>query len=183
MSVLKVNEIQHTNGTTALTLDTNGNIIESNNELSWWHKTAASETISSTTLLDDWTEISDGNGFKRIGGAFTVSSGIWTFPRTGVYRIEAQFAFSGTDATRYASGFISFSNNSGSSYDNLVFYRDLNDSGSNTVYSHITTTRYVNITNTGTHKVKFQFEAASAVALRGSMSETAVVFQRIAPPQ
>ena len=183
MSVLKVNEIQHTNGTTALTLDTNGNIVENNFELSYWHKTDDVETISSVTAIDDWTEVSDSHGFKRIGGAFTVSSGVFTFPRTGVYKVNAQFAFNQSDPTRYVGGFISFTNNNGTSYENYAVYRDLNDSSSAEVYSSVAAVRFLNITNTSTHKVKLQFESAVAVDLRGGFSSTNVVFQRIAAAQ
>ena len=183
MSVLKVNEIQHTNGTTALTLDTNGNIVENNFELSWWHKTDNTETFSSVTTIDDWTEVSDGHGFKRIGGAFTESSGVFTFPRTGVYKVDGTWAYNKEDPSRYVGAYIQFTNNNGTSYENLTLYDDLNDSGSDGVYSNLKMTRYVNITNTGTHKVRFQFESAAAVDLRGGYSNTGVVFQRIAPAQ
>ena len=156
---------------------------DSNLCLSYWHKSTNSETISTLTVIDDWTEVSDGNGFKRIGGAFTESSGVFTFPRTGVYKLDAQFAFNKADATRYAGGYISFTSNSGGSYDNYSVFQDLNDDSSNTVYSSIKVIRYLNITDTSTHKVKFQFESATAVDLRGAFADTNVVFQRIASAQ
>ena len=178
-----VDTIKADNGTTAMTIDSSGDVTESNFCLSYWHKSTNSETISSVTLIDDWTEVSDGHGFKRIGGAFTVSSGVFTFPQTGVYRIDAQFAFNKADASRYAGGYISFTNNDGSSFDNYAVYQDLNDDSSNTVYTSIKVIRYLNITNTSTHKVKLQFESATAVDLRGAMADTNVVFQRLAPPR
>ena len=178
-----VDTIKADNGTTAMTIDSSGDVTESNFCLSYWHKSTNSETISTLTVIDDWTEVSDGNGFKRIGGAFTESSGVFTFPRTGVYKLDAQFAFNKADATRYAGGYISFTSNSGGSYDNYSVFQDLNDDSSNTVYSSIKVIRYLNITDTSTHKVKFQFESATAVDLRGAMADTNVVFQRLAPPQ
>ena len=180
---LQVDNIKHSGGTTGLTINSDGDVTESNFCLSWWHKTTNSETIQSATLIDDWTEVSDGHGFKRIGGAFTVSSGVFTFPQTGVYKLDAQFAFNKGDASRYVGGYISFSNNNGSSFDNYAVYQDLNDAGSNDAYASLKVIRYLNITNTSTHKVKLQFESSTAVDLRGAMADTNVVFQRLAPPQ
>ena len=183
-SIIGVDTIQNsTSGTTGMTIDTNGDVTESNLCLSWFYKEGNTETISTLTLIDDWVEVSDAHGFKRIGGAFTESSGVFTFPRTGVYKITAQFAFNKGDPTRYAGGYISFTSNNGGSYDNYAVYQDLNDDSSNTVYSSLSFTRYLNITNTSTHKVKLQFESSTAVDLRGAMADTNVVFQRLAPPQ
>ena len=180
---LQVDNIKHSGGTTGLTINSDGDVTESNLCLSYWHKTTNSETISSKTLLDDWTEISDAHGFKRIGGAFTVSSGVFTFPKTGVYKINLNCAFNKPDPSTYVGCFINFSSNSGSSFDSFYAYQDLNDSSSTTVYASVKNIRYVNITNTSTHKVEFRFESATAVDIRGSFADTHAFFQRIAPPQ
>ena len=179
MSTLKVNEIQHTNGTTALTLDTSGNIVESNLALSWWYKTNDTETVGvSDVVIDDWTEASDSWGFKRIGGAFTVSSGVFTFPSTGVWKVDTQFFFNSTDPSTYIAGAITFDSNV------MTRYTFIEDNSSSTVYSTVSATRYCNVTNTGTKTISFKTSSASNIQVRGGFSGgTAVVFQRIAPPQ
>jgi len=179
MSTLKVNEIQHTNGTTALTLDTSGNIVESNLALSFWIKTNDTETVgTSVTTIDDWTEVNGSYGFNRIGGAFTVSSGVFTFPSTGVWKATAHWFFNSQDASRYIGGKLNFNG------DNMTQYTHIMDSGSDGVYAHLSTERYCNVTNTGSQTLYLQVESGVNIQVRGGFSGgTSVAFQRIAPPQ
>jgi len=179
MSTLKVNEIKHTNGTTAITLDTSGNIVESNLALSFWIKTNDSEGVTSGGLtIDDWTEVNGSYGFNRIGGAFTVSSGVFTFPSTGVWKATAHFFFNSNDPSRYVGGKVNFNG------DNMTQYTHIMDSGSDGVYAHLSTERYCNVTNTSSQKLYLTTESAASINIRGGFTGgTSIAFQRIAPPQ
>ena len=184
MSTLKVQEIQHTGGTTGLTIDSSGDVTESNFAISWWVKTDDTETVGSGGLtIDDLTEINGSYGFKRVGGAFTVSSGAFTFPSTGLWQVTAQWFFNSQDASRYVSGSISFASTSMTRYTHIM------DSGSDGVYSHLSATRYCNVTNTGSQTVTLSSASAVNAQIRGlgdgsnGTGITDVVFKRIAPPQ
>jgi len=183
-SVIKVNNIQNTQSVDAITIDTSGNVTESNFALSWWVKTDNTETVGSGGLtIDDWTEINDSYGFKRIGGAFTVSSGAFTFPSTGLWKVSTQLFFNSQDASRYVSGSITWASSSMTRYTHIM------DSGSDGVYTHLSVTRYCNVTNTGSQTLVLSAASAVNAQIRGvgdgsnGTGITDIVFQRIAPPQ
>ena len=93
-SVLKVNEIQHTNGTSALTIDSSGVTtmtnrpafaarLNSNAALdgtSGWGDTGGSSSLSSGTW--DWVITSGG---YNVGGHWSSSTNAFTVPVAGVY--------------------------------------------------------------------------------------------------
>ena len=180
---LQVDNIKHSGGTTGLTIDSSGNVTESNFAMSWWVKTDNTEVVGSGGLtIDDWTEINDSYGFKRVGGAFTVSSGAFTFPSTGLWKVSTQLFFNSNDPSRYVSASIAWASTSMTRYTHIM------DSSNDQVYASLSATRYCNVTNTNQTLV---LSAASAVNvnIRGvgdgsnGVGITDIVFQRIAPPQ
>ena len=85
MSNLLVQNIKHTNGTTAMTIDSSGNVTESNYEIDMYRLTT--DVTSNTTAITNWERVDDAS-FSKIGTGITESSGTWTFPRTGLYRVD-----------------------------------------------------------------------------------------------
>jgi hypothetical protein len=86
MSILNVNSlrtttIQHTNGTTAQTIDSSGRVFRPNQP--------AVRATSSTLSGDRWISYS---AEYNIGSNFDVSTGIFTCPLTGVYIISALYS-------------------------------------------------------------------------------------------
>jgi len=105
-------------------------------------------------------ERSDDATFAKIGTGMTESSGIFTFPATGLYWV--QFRFTGTNSSDDAANFfIDVSNNSGSSYDAVA--RGLQGEGNATnSYNTGICSSFINVTNASTFRVKFSLSSTSA---------------------
>jgi hypothetical protein len=98
-------------------------------------------------------ERNDTAGYGSIGSAMTVSSGIFTFPSTGIWRVEAVFAFyanASTDGNMY--GYIQSTQNNSSYIDQVEIhmFAAANDNG-------VSVPGYFmfDVTDTSTHKVRF----------------------------
>ena len=85
-SILGIDTIQNTVGTTAATVDTNGALTLAKNisqtDLQWWsgfHDTATTYSPQYATV-SNWT--------KHQGNGITEADGVWTIPVAGVYIFE-----------------------------------------------------------------------------------------------
>ena len=150
----------------------------------------ASGVLAGVTMVDQWriTSSATGNqapiqnnlervdtaGYGVLGNGMSVSSGIWTFPATGIYRIDFQL-----------HGSI---NSSNIAYLTHVIYTTTNNSSYSTA-SHASpsaagisaTIQYINgycsyifdVVDTSTHKVKFHIDMSNTAATTtGSSSIT-----------
>jgi hypothetical protein len=133
---------------------------------------------TSTTDITANLERVDTNGFGSIGTGMTESSGIFTFPSTGMYLIKANFT--GEDATNtpfYILGNIATTTNNSSYTTNSRSHTTVATTGDAFGFSVDT---MFNVTDTTTHKVKFQYEAASTTAIfYGNTSNNYTYFQFI----
>ena len=121
-------------------------------------RTSAHQTIpsSSTTVVSSWTQVA------YLGSAMTVSSGIWTFPTTGVYLINYNYYAYKTSNMDYITTFLQTTTNN-SSYGTVTSGDIQFDANYQTVgYSMI-----FDVTDTSTHKVRFAHYAPSDFSLRG----------------
>ncbi len=116
-----------------------------------WRQTAnlAGNAVPITANL----ERNDTAGYGSIGSAMTVSSGIFTFPSTGIWRVEAVFAFysaASTDGNMY--GYIQSTQNNSSYIDQveLHMFAAANDHGTD-----VSGYFMFDVTDTSTHKVRF----------------------------
>ena len=116
-----------------------------------WRQTAnlAGNAIPITANL----ERNDTTGYGSLGSAMSVSSGVFTFPTTGIYRVEAVFAFytnGNTDGNMY--GHIESTTDNSSFTDQVLIQRfgAADDDGAS-VSGHF----IFDVTDTSTHKVRF----------------------------
>jgi len=105
-------------------------------------------------------ERSDDATFAKIGTGMTESSGIFTFPATGLYWV--QFRFTGSNSSDDATNFFIYSSSdSGSSYDAVA--RGLQGEGNATnSYNTGICSTFINVTNASTFRVKFSISSTSA---------------------
>ena len=104
-------------------------------------------------------ERSDTYGSGYVGTGMTQSSGVFTFPSTGVYLVTAQAYInaSGGPAT-YTGLRIKTTTNGGSTYNNLgLGYGAAASTGH---YQNVFISIMFDVTNTSTHKVLFNFSAS-----------------------
>ena len=158
-----------------ITLGSNASGFTGVKILDFWRLSANQDTVASplTSNLERVTTTDIGN----IGSAMTVSSGIFTFPMTGIYLIKwsAEFALNNT-----------------SHQINLLIRKVVSGSDSILVRKYTTITRanssltrqgvYLettyDVSDTSTHKIRFDYdESATATAqLQGNTSTNPTVF-------
>ena len=150
MSTLEVNTITPQSGTT-LTLGGSGDTIQVASgvtasgfggitEADQWRLTA---NLSGTGDITANLERVDTGGFGYLGTGMTQSSGIFTFPSTGIYLIEATF-----NSNSNSNNYIATTTDNSSYTDSALIVCK-----SDTMHSN---SFIFDVTNTSTHKVKFR---------------------------
>ena len=179
-SILKVDTIQNNGGTTGLTIDNNG-IVNMSNTIMYDTYRLTSDFTSNGTMTA-W-EKPDDPLCVTVGDSMSVSSGIFTFPRTGVYRVAFYAMIDSAAADSLTAVELQGTVNN-SSYDLIVYVRE---GGSADVdYGTLYGEAVINISDVSNRKVKL---VASSVGT-GSIinghtdeSQTYISFQYLAPAQ
>ena len=129
----------------------------------WYVNSAINVGSGTNTITANW-ERGTAAAFGNIGSAMTQSSGLFAFPSTGIYYCSINGSFyRGSSYRRYIGFTIQTTSDNGSSYFTATSNYDSisGDTTSNT-YAHITSTFIFDVTNTSTHKMRFQTEAADS---------------------
>jgi hypothetical protein len=142
-----------------------------------WRVTA--DQTGDQTPLSGVFEQPDTDGQGYIGSIMSESSGIWTFPTTGVWLVRFTAMFENTTRNDRLINVIILTTTNGSSYDNASFsYTGIEQSTYATGVSSI----LFDVTNTSTHKVKFHTENVdSATRTLGNtgVNQTHITFVRL----
>ena len=132
-------------------------------------------------MTQNWERPDTYGGGGYIGTGMSESSGIWTFPSTGVYHIELNVRVSSNADARYIRGIINTTTDN-SSYGGAAEGRSSINPESSYWYGNIRTTFVFDVTNVSTHKVKFSAGGiVNDVSIGGdtNVSETYVTFIRL----
>ena len=204
MSKIQTNTIQHTaNGAAVFTLPTSdgsaNQVLKTNGSgtLSFvaqpdlstagitmvdsWVLTTSFNASSAADITSNWAKHSAASSaFGNLGTGMTESSGIFTFPSTGIYMVQHTVGGRCHGSARPYMGIRQFfSVDSGSSYN-----RSHSGYGSgHTDGDHFSFTGTViyDVTNTSTLKIKFNTEASASTTYFGNATNknTGVVFIRL----
>ena len=141
-----------------------------------WRITADTSTEGDITA--NW-ERSDAPSFGKIGSGVSQSSGIFSFPATGLYLVEFRAAFKCGSGTEYATTIL-YATINNSSYANVdaTHLRIYDNEFENTAR----TQGFINCTNTSNVKVKFNWAGSSTnLVLQGDSDShvTGVSFIRL----
>jgi len=144
----------------------------------------------SASVSGDLTPISsniervDNATFSKIGTGMSVSSGVFSFPSTGLYFIQfnGMFFFNGAADSNVNALITGTANDS--SYDDLASAECGGDQGDNKK-KEATTQTYFNCTNVSTHKVRFRTASMNSNTLLGStdINKTIFTFIRLGDSQ
>jgi len=176
-SILKVDQLQDSGGNAIITSDGSGNVTQSKAGITMadqWRLSSTSSNPSDGNISANLERV-DNASWSKIGTGMTESSGIFTFPATGLYLVTFKAVIkkrSGTSTNQY----ISVSSDSGSSYDDVA--RIIQGEGSSSD-SHNTGTAdtFVNVTNASTYRVRFKFDGlASNAQISGNTDATVTGF-------
>ena len=114
------------------------------------------------------------------GTSMSYSSGVWTFPATGMYLVHAHFRCFGNTILDYMEVFGKLTTNN-SSYVEIMNAIMGWGSKNATTYQSCDQIVIVDITNTTTHKMKFTWAGSHSVAFNGGNASNVsnVTFMRI----
>ena len=120
--------------------------------------------VNGTGIISSgWARCND-NTFVKIGTGMSESSGIFTFPQTGVYLVKMQFCYSSNGISYLGVKIYGTTNNSS--------YTDIADSYDGSVggnqYSGGYTEAIFDCTDTSTHKVAIYGSSASSATMAGA---------------
>jgi hypothetical protein len=127
----------------------------------------------------------DDPSFSKIGTGMSESSGIFTFPRTGVYEVKAMVLVDARDGDGTAEVFTQVTINN-SDYDIAAAAIGGDDAGTNGVQTNAYSQCFVNVTDTSNVKVKFTTNSmGSSSHLEGStnQNQTSFSFVRMGPAE
>jgi hypothetical protein len=141
-----------------------------------WRLTSDASFDSTVTDLTANLEQVDRNTQGTIGSAMTVSSGIFTFPSTGVYLVTAILAASRAGNSRYVEVHINATANN-STYTKAAQGMDsINQTDSGDTKCNPIAQSLIDVTNTTNVKVKFSCQALAACTAVGDTNENRTSF-------
>ena len=167
-SILKVNTLQDAGGNTILSSDGAGTFTSSLpntgiTEIDMW-RLYSGLTGDQTPIASNLERV-DTDGFSLLGTGMSEASGIFTFPATGYWEINAHFQFTSDATDNQKTGYIQTTTD-GSTYDDAShcvanFYAASTLASANTSF-------IFDVTNTSTHKVRFRVATMGAGSALGS---------------
>jgi|TARA_E500000178_G_scaffold352421_1_gene415825 hypothetical protein len=165
-SILKVDQLKDSGGNAIITSNGSGTFTSSlpNTGITMadqWRVTSAASFSTSGADITANLEQVDTTGQGTIGTAMTESSGIFSFPQTGIYKIDAQFSFYLNGDTRWIYSLIKGTTDN-STYNNLsANYHFIQQTGGTTTYTGSYVSTLFDVTDTSNCKVKFHVDTSS----------------------
>ena len=141
-----------------------------------------SDVAMTNDTLTTWQRSSLSDAASYLTG-MSHSSGIFTFPKTGVYRVDFRFGYYKSDYRRYVGALMQLSTNSGGSYFDIGRnYTHLYDVDSNNTFNNSSVFCHIDVQNASTYRMRFQVVAQAEVTVYAATDDvrTLVQFERIA---
>lgn len=184
-SILKVDTLQDSGGNAIITSNGSGTFTSSlpNTGITeadqWRITTSANYTGVGNDLTVNW-ERNDTN-FDKIGTGMSESSGIFTFPSTGIYYITYRCQIFMTNTNQFAGIMAHVSTDSGSNFtERAAAY---GGSGASNEYTSAEGDLMLDVTNASTFRVKFRTHNQSGQQAQyigdGNGQATGVTFLRL----
>ena len=138
-----------------------------------WRMTADQSTNGTLTA---WSQVTD-SGTGTIGSAMTQSSGIFTFPSTGIYLVTLMAGGATTDNVTSARIQLTTDNSAYATEVTMPFLTN----NSITTYQTMTGSLIVDVTDTSLVKVRFTLDGSSSDTIFGSTAsnETSATFLKL----
>ena len=145
---------------------------ESEKMIDQWRRTSNVNLNSSEDFLTtDWERVDGtGQGTCIPGGGMTESGGIFTFPMTGIYRVEWQCYFEETGSAAQCSANV-YVTTDNSSYTNMASSLTSISDQSPYSYGNVHCQTLVDVTDTSQVKVKFRVYSNGSVTVDTSSAE------------
>ena len=137
-----------------------------------WRLTANTSITASTGYFIDsnWERV-DSDNFGQLGTGMTESSGVFTFPTTGIYLIQTTTNFRNPNSNSGGYAYITVSTNGGSSFDDAAL--SLGWVSASNRYSTATCSHVLDVTDTSQIKVMLKvYVTASSTVAEGNTNRT-----------
>ena len=184
-SILKVDQLQDSGGNNIITSNGSGTFTSSlpNTGITMadQFRLTANLSADATPITSNLERVDDAT-FSKIGTGMTLSSGIYTFPETGLYLVTLT-GFTEMTNDNYAQLKGRVSSDSGSNYDEICQTSGGSGSGFGSFTSTIRT--FINVTNASTFRFKVDATSISNGNLAGSTTtnQTCFTFIRLGDSQ
>ncbi len=146
-----------------------------------WRVTADFTPSQASTITSNW-ERNDNYFDNALGSGMSESSGEFTFPQTGIYRVTVFYGgYKSSGSSSYSGIQLRLSDNSGSSYTNIAAsYQSIIAGPTNPHFSGVTDA-IIDVTNASTFRVKLLIDRNSETVFFGSSTGnyTGVTFIRL----
>jgi len=144
-----------------------------------WRVTANFTPDQATTISSNWER--NDTVFSQIGTGMTESSGIFTFPQTGIYKITVFFGGYSSGNSSYSGIQLRISTDSGSNYTNRGSAYQSQTAGPTNPHFNGSIHYLMDVSNTSTHRVKLLIDRnASSTFFGGTGGNfTGVQFVRL----
>ena len=137
----------------------------------WRLTTNTSITASAAYFLDSNWERVDSDNFGQLGTGMTESSGVFTFPTTGIYLVQTTTNFRNPSSNSGGYAYITVSTNGGSSFDDAAL--SLGRVSVSNSYSTATCSHVLDVTDTSQIKVMLKvYVTASSTVAEGNTNRT-----------
>ena len=136
---------------------------------------------TATPIASNWEQV-DTDGYGGIGSAMSQSSGVFTFPSTGIYLIDFRGGAKLDGSIRYFAMFIETTVDNSSFSPAAYSYGSISQVQSGSNFGHASATFMFDVTNVSTHKCRFNYipnsESATFLA-NTSQNNNSVTFTRL----
>ena len=146
-----------------------------------WRITSNASLNSGDVVSTNWER--NDNDYDKIGDGMSESSGVFTFPETGIYLIHTTLQAGDTTDQDYVGFILDNTLNDGGAWDTLQdSYGNITSSGGAQIYVNVSDTCMVDITDLSNHKIRLKLGSeAAGVSVKGSTSsqKTGLTFIRL----
>ena len=145
-----------------------------------WRLTSdLSGTNPNTFITSNWERV-DTAGQGTLGTGMSESSGVFTFPSTGIYKVDFQFNAYSTSSVRYVGARIQVTTDN-NTYTIISDSSDGISVPATSSWGTSQTSSLIDVTNTSNVKVKFNYYGIDSVTFAGSSTQnrTFVTFIRL----
>tara|TARA_Y100000401_G_C8216921_1_gene171294 strand:+ start:95 stop:622 length:528 start_codon:yes stop_codon:yes gene_type:complete len=172
MSTLKVNQLQ----------DTSGNVLPFGVTMQdTWVVTSNANVNGAADITSNWAKQSANSESQtgNIGTGMSESSGVFTFPSTGIYFIQSILTVKGNGGRTYMGWRHAVSVNGGSNYENVA--TSYGSGYMNTAYINVYLSHLLDVTSTSNVKIKFSHNFSDTGYIIGDSRDkhTGVTFTRL----
>ena len=178
-SILNVDQINNAAGTSALEIDSSGRVTMANTvEVDYWSLSTAFSTNNAT--ITGWVRPTHAFG-GYAGTGMSQSSGVFTFPSTGLWKISGHYLISCVSGETSGGLLTQISSDSGSSYTYIGGVFESQHTNTSAAFNHL-----INVTNASTFRFKLEtsgLDTGSNIYGFADRDYSALMFERITDSQ